>query len=227
MSASIELPTLSNYRSSSVKSRIFNTPNILSPTVSTCSPPNRKYCLDPSTASFVLQKGLGNEFTEPIKKIKRANLLKDVGSVFSSLKVLAPVSFVLNIVLIIILKFHQQAVTKLENCDKKDKILNNIFWLNTIASMNAAVSLALTILQFNDAKIFNKDLVQIFSIVLTIFNILGLVYAVQLQISNNTETCKTNTWVPLLWIIPSILLIYLIFLIINANTVKNDIEEMF
>ena len=78
----------------------------------------------------------------------------------------------------------------------------------------------------SDGKIFNQDLIQIFSIVLVIFNILELVYAVQLQFSNKSS-CKTGAWIPLLWIIPSILIIYLIFLIINANIVKSDIEKMF
>jgi len=161
---------------------------------------------------------------------KQADFFQDVGSLFTSFKVFAPLSFVLNIVIIIVLYYQDLDINrKINSCGSTQyqKIKTNIFWLNTLASMNAAISLVVTLISYNKSIVLPTGLGQILAAVLLVFNLLQSILGVQLQMYNNKSGCQTNAWLPLTWLFPMGLIIYIIFLFIQSKDLKKKGEKLF
>jgi len=161
--------------------------------------------------------------------VKQADFFQDIGSLFTSFKVFAPLSFVLNIIIIIVLYYQDLDINRrINSCGTQyKKIKTSLFWLNTLASMNAAISLVISIISFNKSIVIPSGLGQIFAAILLVFNLLQSILGVQLQMYNNKDGCQTNAWLPLTWLLPMGLIIYIIFLFFQSKDLKKKGEKLF
>ena len=151
----------------------------------------------------------------------------DISKVLTSMKLFAPISFILNIILIVILSYHSEELARNKTyCGQYEKLERGIYWLNVLASMNAALSLAISILFYTKNKLSSK-LTQTFATILLVFNLLELVYAVQIQINSNKDGCRTNAWLASLWIIPLILIAYIVFLFFQSSEMNVNGKKFF
>lgn len=206
--------------------------------VTVCSSPKRVVCLKEDVSKFVLNNDLGEEYLyngtrESLENVSKNNSLltdfyKNIGNFITSFKVMAPISLVLNIIIIAIL--HSQdsdSNQKVNSCGHAQykKIKNKIFWLNTLASMNLAFSLILTILSHNIT--LSTGLGRFFAIVLLLFNVTQTFFAVQLQIHNNKDGCQTKALLPFTWLLPMGLVVYIIFLFIQSKDLRSKGEKLF
>jgi len=192
-----------------------------------CATPGESmYCMTPEKFNSCTKNNFVSTIASDTKKTSNdiGAGISEMLSFLTSLEMFGPISFITNLILLGIIYWEISSLQKTRDCTKKDDMMFKLNFMNTLVSMNAALSLLATIVQYDKTSTISQTVLTILSSIMLLFNIGVIVFAILYQLDQNTDTCKTSSWTWLIWLLAGILTVYIISLLISGFTYAEKVK---
>lgn len=193
-----------------------------------CNMGEERFCMTPEKYTKCTRPGMASRTGTALAKTGAAISGFATSLEFlQSLKFFGPVNFIMNSILLIVIYLEYNSLNEINKknlCPNYEKMLFKLNLMNTLVSMNMALSLLATIVSYDTTSKFGAMTFKVLSFILAIFNIIVIVISVLFHLDENVTNCNSSTWTWLLWVVAGILLVYQIYIIVMGFTVKDSIK---